>query len=90
MLEWIKIEIEKQPDKYWHWLSQNPNAIHLLEQNLDNVEWNCLSGNPNAIHLLEQNLDKVNWTWHYCSVPDGSQQIFSSHYAKFYSLCVVD
>ena len=38
MLEWIKIEIEKQPDKYWHWLSQNPNAIHLLEQNLDNVE----------------------------------------------------
>ena len=68
MLEWIKIEIEKQPDKYWHWLSQNPNAIH----------------------LLEQNLDKVNWTWHYCSVPDGSQQIFSSHYAKFYSLCVVD
>ena len=21
MLEWVKIEIEERPDKYWHWLS---------------------------------------------------------------------
>jgi len=42
-------------------LSRNPNAIHLLEQNLDKIDWEWLSDNPNAIHLLEQNLDKVDW-----------------------------
>jgi len=33
-------------------LSRNPNAIHLLEQNLDKVSSEGLSQNPNAIHLL--------------------------------------
>ena len=47
----------------WDNLSQNPNAIHIIEQHLDNVNWGCLSQNPNAIHLLEKNLDKVNWGW---------------------------
>ena len=47
----------------WANLSQNPNAIHIIEQHLDNVNWGCLSQNPNAIHLLEKNLDKVNWGW---------------------------
>ena len=42
-------------------LSSNPNAIHLLEKNLDKVDWCWLSGNPNAIHILEKNLDKINW-----------------------------
>ena len=43
------------------YLSSNPNAIHLLEQNLDKIdEWSAfVVGNPNAIHLLEQNLDKI-------------------------------
>ena len=51
-----------QSDKIdWDELSYNPNAIHLLEQNLDKVHWLWLSANPNAIHLLEQNLDKINW-----------------------------
>jgi hypothetical protein len=45
----------------WKWLSSNPNAIHLLEKNLDKVDWKWLSSNPNAIHLLEKNLDKVDW-----------------------------
>ena len=45
----------------WYYLSQNPNAIHILEQNLDKVDWHNLSCNPNAIHILEQNLDKVSW-----------------------------
>jgi hypothetical protein len=36
-------------------LSSNPNAIHLLEQNPDKIDWNLLLGNPNAICLLEQN-----------------------------------
>ena len=56
LLEWI-------PFNKLHWavLSQNPNAIHLLEKNLDKVDWYVLSLNPNAIHLLENNLDKVSW-----------------------------
>jgi hypothetical protein len=37
----------------WNWLSRNPNAIHLLEQNIDKINWFWLSENPNAIHLLE-------------------------------------
>jgi hypothetical protein len=43
-------------------LSLNPNAIHLLEQNVDKINWNTLSENPNAIHLLEQNVDKIDWS----------------------------
>ena len=45
----------------WQWLSGNPNAIHLLEQNEDKINWDRLSGNPNAIHLLEKNMDKIHW-----------------------------
>jgi sugar diacid utilization regulator len=33
-------------------LSQNPNAIHLIEQTLDYVNWYELSKNPNAMHLI--------------------------------------
>ena len=39
----------------------NPNAIHILEKNLDKVNWGGLSTNPNAMHILEKNLDKVYW-----------------------------
>ena len=39
----------------------NPNAIHILENNLDKVDWDMLSSNPNAIHIIENNLDKVDW-----------------------------
>jgi hypothetical protein len=42
-------------------LSENPNAIDLLENNLNEVDWGWLSSNPNAIHILENNLDKVDW-----------------------------
>ena len=45
----------------WSLLSLNPNAIHLLEKNVDKIDWNRLSSNPNAIHLLEKNVDKINW-----------------------------
>ena len=31
----------------WNMLSCNPNAIHLLENNLDKVNWLYLSKNPN-------------------------------------------
>ena len=43
------------------WLSANPNAIHLLEQNICQINWYWLSKNPNAIHLLEKNMDKIRW-----------------------------
>jgi hypothetical protein len=51
----------------WDELSENPNAIHLLEQNRDKIswwnkiDWIMLSSNPNAIHLLEQNVYKIDW-----------------------------
>jgi len=58
--DWIN-----QDKIHWNRLSsnKNPNAIHLLEQNMDKINWRCLSGNPNAIHLLEQNRDEINWEW---------------------------
>ena len=55
LLGWINI------DKIdWDFLSFNPNAIHLLEQNREKINWVYLSSNPNAIHLLEQNKNKIN------------------------------
>ena len=45
----------------WGFLSANPNAIHLLEKNIDKISWIYLSQNPNAIHLLKKNMDKINW-----------------------------
>ena len=45
----------------WVYLSLNPNAIPILEKNLDKVSWSLLSKNPNAIPMLEKNLDKVCW-----------------------------
>ena len=42
------------------YLSYNPNAIHILEKNLNKVDWEILTRNPNAIHILEKNLDKVD------------------------------
>ena len=46
----------------WFYLSENPNAIPILEQNLDKVVWLNLSFNPNAIPILEQNMDKIKWS----------------------------
>jgi hypothetical protein len=42
-------------------LSTNPKAIHLLEQNPEKIDWCQLSLNVNAISLLEQNPDKIHW-----------------------------
>jgi hypothetical protein len=41
----------------WLSLSSNPNAIHILEKNLDKVSWMSLSLNPNAIHLYATKLE---------------------------------
>jgi hypothetical protein len=46
LLDWVLL------DKLdWKILSQNPNAIHLLEQNMDMIDWEELSKNSNAVHL---------------------------------------
>lgn len=45
----------------WCILSENPNAIDILEKNLDKVDWQKLSKNPKAIHLLEQHPSKICW-----------------------------
>ena len=63
--DWIDID-----QINWFTLSQNPNAIHLLENNLDKVNWDWLSRNPNAIDLLEKNFDKINW-YHLSSNPNA-------------------
>jgi len=47
----------------WNMLSQNPNAINMLEENFEKINWSYLSANPNAIRILEQNPDKINWNW---------------------------
>ena len=36
----------------WSSLSANPNAIPILEKNLNKINWRSISRNPNAIHLL--------------------------------------
>jgi hypothetical protein len=41
-------------------LCENPNAIHLLN---NNINWFSLSRNPNAIHILECNQDKIEWEY---------------------------
>ncbi len=44
----------------WKALSLNPNAIYILEKNLNKVDWICLSQNSNAIHLITKlNYDKM-------------------------------
>ena len=38
----------------WNFLSENPKAIKLLEQNRAKINWSSLSKNPNAIKLLSE------------------------------------
>jgi membrane-bound lytic murein transglycosylase MltF len=45
----------------WDGLSQNPAAIHLLEQHPYKINWYWLSANPSAIHLLEQHQENIDW-----------------------------
>ena len=43
----------------------NPNAIPILEKNIDKINWLYLSSNPNAISLIEQNLTKLLYHGYY-------------------------
>ena len=53
LLDWVPLR-----KLNWQCLSSNPNATHLLEQNMEKINWLQLSENPGAIHLLEQNMEK--------------------------------
>ena len=37
----------------WKLLSINPNAVHLLEKNMDKIGWTLLSQNPNAVYIFK-------------------------------------
>ena len=70
LLPWIDInKID------WNYLSDNPNAIHLLEANIDKINWWSLSKNPNGINLLKSNKDKIDWF----SLPTNSNAVHCYH-----------
>jgi len=48
---------------YWHGLSDNPNALRLLEKYPDKIVWSHASMNPDILPLLEKNVDKVKWPY---------------------------
>lgn len=50
------------PNQSLHYgaLSSNVDAIHIIEQHLDDACWEGLSANPAAIHILEANMDKLS------------------------------
>ncbi len=61
LLDWIPINKLE-----WNGLSENPNAIQLLEKYPTMIRWTWLSGNRNllhALHLLEKYPDKINWKY---------------------------
>jgi len=47
----------------WSQLSKNPDpqAVHLLESNIDKIHWPNLSGNKNAIGILLKYPHKIDW-----------------------------
>ena len=45
----------------WAYLSNNQNAIKILEANQGNIDWFALSNNPKAIKILEANQGKIVW-----------------------------
>jgi hypothetical protein len=70
--------LKANPDKLdWFWLSDNPEAISLLEAKIkeppivnkkkysydyhNKIVWEFISGNPGAIPLLEKYPDKIVW-----------------------------
>jgi hypothetical protein len=56
LIDWIDIKKIN-----WDYLTINPNAVSLLQENQDKIYWPNLSKNPNAIDLLKENQDKIYW-----------------------------
>jgi hypothetical protein len=55
--------LNKHIDKLdFNWLCHNPNAISILEKNMNrSLDWGNLNSNPNAIRLLSNNVDCIIW-----------------------------
>lgn len=43
------------------YLSANPNAVEILEENPSKINWCVLSLNPKSMVILNHNIEKVNW-----------------------------
>ena len=55
--------MNKTQTKLIGFLSANPSAIELLEQNPDKIDWGQLSRNQSAMHLLKKsNKNKLETT----------------------------
>jgi hypothetical protein len=52
------------------WVSQYPNATHIIEKHIKHINWCMLSCNPNAIHILEKYPEKINW-YNLCANPNA-------------------
>lgn len=55
-----------QQDKHfkkinWDFLSLNPSAIKILENNKEKINWSELSTNSNAYNLIKNNQEKIDW-----------------------------
>ena len=61
------------------WLSENPNAIHLLEKNINKIDWEiiCYNSNPNAVHIIERYPEKIDW-WSLSCNPNAIH-LFEQH-----------
>jgi len=79
LLDWIDINKIN-----WDFLSQNPNAIHLLEKNIDKIYWRWLSENPNAMHLLKNNICEIYWNHLYIN-----SSIFELDYDVLKERCLI-
>ena len=46
-------------------LTNNPNAVHIIERNMNKIttdnQWANLSFNLNAVHIMRNNFTKINW-----------------------------
>lgn len=45
--------------EHWTNLSANPEAIEILEENVDKIDWYYIPKNPAALHLIKGNEDKI-------------------------------
>lgn len=52
--------LDQESIDFWHDLSKNPNAIHLLEKYPRYIDWTTILENPNAVPIIEKNLDKIH------------------------------
>jgi hypothetical protein len=50
-----------ETDSKWPGFNENPNAMHLFEKSIQNVNFDYLSKNPNAIPILNKYPEKINW-----------------------------